>query len=105
MERPSYIYALWDPDTFLMYYIGRSVDVKRQLQQHIDTARSDIYYHSSPSEWIRSLLARDELPAAHILETIYPCCALHAHDGIHGALHSVQFGVGPNEQERFTYDM
>jgi len=113
MEKPSYIYALWDPDTFLMHYIGRSVDVKRRLQQHIDTARSDPCYHSSPSEWIRSLLAREERPAAHILETIYPCCALHARvqGAIRSWLHSLgRYGDDPNELERsfaagFAYDM
>ena len=52
-DRPSYIYALWDPDTFLIHYIGRSANMKDRLQKHIDNARSDTYYRSSPSEWIR----------------------------------------------------
>jgi|GEM_PF-6327085 len=105
MEKPSYIYVLWDPDTFLMHYIGRSVDVKRRLQQHIDTARSDTYYRSSPSEWIRSLLARDVRPEAHILETIYPCCALHGLAGTRWFLYDLLYSDAPNKQAGFAYDM
>jgi hypothetical protein len=42
-DKPSYIYALWDPDTFQIHYIGRSANVQDRLQKHIDTACSDKY--------------------------------------------------------------
>jgi hypothetical protein len=101
LDKPSYIYALWDPDTFQMHYIGRSANVKDRLQKHIDNARSDTYYRSSPSEWIRSLLAHDVRPEARILETIYPCWALHACDWTHWFLYSDDL----YKQASFAYDI
>ena len=100
LDRPSYIYALWDPDTFLIHYIGRSANVKDRLQKHIGNARSD-RYRSSTSEWIQSLLERDERPAAHILETIYPCWALDARDWTHWLLYSDDL----NNRASFAYDI
>jgi hypothetical protein len=106
LDKPSYIYALWDPDTFLIHYIGRSANVKDRLQKHIDNARSDNYrYRSAPSEWIRSLLEHDERPAAHILETIYPCSALYARDTVNWLMRSLETGGGANEQAVYAYDI
>jgi hypothetical protein len=101
-HKPSYIYALWDPDTLQIRYIGRSANVKDRLQKHIDSARSD-KYRSSTSEWIQSLLERDERPAAHILETIYPCWALLAREWTHWYLHGTL--DGQSRQAGFAYDI
>lgn len=70
--RPSsvtVIYALCDPDTHQIRYVGKSVRLYKRLCAHVSRSRTKVTKcHSSC--WIRGLLDQGKLPVISILETI-----------------------------------
>lgn len=62
------VYALIDPFTKAVRYVGWSVDVKTRFVRHLTYAKrlSDQTYRA---RWIRSLLAQREIPILQILES------------------------------------
>lgn len=69
LEHVVYIYALLDPDTSLIRYIGKSIRPKERLQNHMNE-RS--FCHRS--HWLQSLKARGLVPEMVILEEIKGEC-------------------------------
>lgn len=64
------IYAMCDPNTNEIRYIGQSINIKVRFAGHVTQARKD-----SPnrvSAWIRKLAAEDKLPYFRILEECDP---------------------------------
>jgi hypothetical protein len=66
-EKPAYIYALVDPFTREIRYIGKSIRPKERLtnecNERVDTHRS---------HWIQSLLSKGKRPEQIILEIVPP---------------------------------
>jgi plasmid stabilization system protein ParE len=58
------IYALFDPLTGVVRYVGATIDPKKRLTQHLFTKRSRI------AGWIRELKQRGDLPGIRILEKV-----------------------------------
>ncbi len=71
-DAPCYIYALADPRTHHMYYVGRTQDVQRRFRGHIS------FRPVSGTAYTRKLLNVGEEPRLLILETTYPCCGIDA---------------------------
>lgn len=63
---PIYIYALCDPETNLIRYIGKSIRPRERLQNHINEPKSNCHR----SHWIQSLKSRGLRPWLTILEEI-----------------------------------
>lgn len=67
-EKPVFIYALLDPETLLVRYVGKTVDPESRLRSHV--------YPSEPSKktykanWIKSLTSRNLQPKMIILESM-----------------------------------
>lgn len=62
------IYALTEPDTGVVRYVGQSTDPKRRYRGHVFDSRSGETDHKS--NWIASLLRRDVVPGLLILEVV-----------------------------------
>lgn len=60
------IYALTDPRTNEVRYIGKAVDVGRRLRRHLKDARDGRADHKS--RWIASLLREDLIPLVLVLD-------------------------------------
>jgi group I intron endonuclease len=71
-----YVYALIDPNTRLIRYIGKTVcSLKERLRQHLaPSARRAKTYKTS---WIRSLIAKGLRPYTVLLDTCYSEDALN----------------------------
>jgi hypothetical protein len=69
LTKIAYIYALIDPNSHLVRYIGKSVNPKSRLRSHISETK--IYNHYR-SRWIKSLLKKNQIPIMKILKI----CAL-----------------------------
>jgi hypothetical protein len=65
MERSWDIYALLDPRTDAVRYVGWSFNAKRRLKNHLKVDGK----HTHKANWIRSLLALGLKPQLKILET------------------------------------
>ena len=63
----AYIYALRDPITHQMRYVGKTTNPKRRWYDHIHLRATD---HSYRANWIRSLLAAGNSPKMMLLETL-----------------------------------
>ena len=63
-----YIYALKDPITQQIKYVGKSKSIRRRLQSHIDYARKTDRKRRYVSDWILSLLRKNLRPEISILE-------------------------------------
>lgn len=61
-----YIYALVDPDTNQIRYIGMSLDPRRRLRQHMRETKKN----AGKNIWIDGLKARRRTPYLLILETV-----------------------------------
>lgn len=61
------IYALCDPITGAIRYIGRSKNPVKRLRQHISRSKC-ITDHRRKSRWIRTLLNQNLMPALFLLE-------------------------------------
>lgn len=68
-EARCWIYALCDPETGEVRYVGRTDDIKRRLAIHLSAARS-----SGPrthcANWIRSLLLQGKEPDVDVLDYV-----------------------------------
>ncbi len=65
--KESYIYALVDPFTDEIRYIGQSVTPKKRLLQHVST---ETWYKTRKTDWILSLREKGKRPALKILATV-----------------------------------
>ena len=68
---PTYIYALSDPDTQEVHYIGQTYTLRSRLANHAHGAGSGNYLQVS---WQISLKERKLLPVMTVLETIPGGC-------------------------------
>lgn len=66
-ERPIFIYALTDPETGAIRYIGKSIRPYQRLTNHCNEQA-----RCHRTNWIRSLRSRGLRPALVILETLPP---------------------------------
>jgi DNA-binding transcriptional regulator YdaS (Cro superfamily) len=66
---PVSIYALADPRTGEVRYIGKAVDPVRRLQQHLTPFQLS-RYKSKKNSWIKSLLDAGVTPTLHVLELV-----------------------------------
>ncbi len=62
----AYIYALCEPDTYEVRYIGRADLPKARLNEHINDYK---YYYSPKTCWIVHLLKQNKVPKMLIIET------------------------------------
>jgi hypothetical protein len=68
-EDEGVIYALCDPDTLEIRYVGQTrVSTERRLKQHIYAASRGKPFRSS--KWIRSLVASGRRPVLQVLEIV-----------------------------------
>lgn len=64
--RPWYIYALKDPRTDAIRYVGYTVNLSHRMRGHLyDCTREETY----KARWIRGLIARNLQPIVEVLET------------------------------------
>jgi DNA-binding transcriptional regulator YdaS (Cro superfamily) len=68
-EEPVTIYALADPRTGEVRYVGKAVDPARRLRQHM-TAFQLRNYRSQKNSWLLSLLDAGVTPTLHVLELV-----------------------------------
>jgi hypothetical protein len=62
----EYVYALIDPDTEQVRYVGRSYSPAERLRGHLTNARTNPT--SAKDEWIAELLAAGKRPIMEVLE-------------------------------------
>ena len=65
----AYIYALVDPITFEIRYIGKTNNQYQRYHQHLSENNKTYKCH-----WVQSLLARGLLPILQILEEVDDSC-------------------------------
>ncbi len=65
MSRSIYIYALCEPDTEAVRYVGKSVNPRRRLYQHVSERAK-----THKAFWIRSLADRGRRPLLRVLEEV-----------------------------------
>lgn len=65
-----YIYALRDPRTNKIRYIGKTKDLELRLKQHLQPAR--LVKHSHKNHWLQGLIADGMLPEIEVLHTVAP---------------------------------
>jgi hypothetical protein len=65
-QKNSQVYALIDPLTLDVRYVGMSVDAKKRFTRHLHLARKSHHHHLY--YWIRSLLRQEREPILEILE-------------------------------------
>lgn len=63
----AYIYALRDPVTHQMRYVGKTTNLKRRWHDHVHLRATD---HSYRANWLRSLLAAGKRPKMMLLDTL-----------------------------------
>jgi hypothetical protein len=66
---PVAIYALADPRTGEVRYVGKAIDPAKRLQQHLSRFQLT-YYKSHKNSWLQSLLDAGVRPTLHILELV-----------------------------------
>lgn len=66
---PVTIYALADPHTGEVRYVGKAIDVNRRLQQHLTRFQLN-NYKSHKNSWLKSLLDAGHKPTLHVLELV-----------------------------------
>jgi hypothetical protein len=64
-EKPHYIYALVDPNTKALRYVGCTQNIKVRITNHISTAKH--YPQSDKDLWIKQLLNQHQKPIVEIL--------------------------------------
>jgi GIY-YIG catalytic domain len=63
------IYALRDPRTREVRYVGKAVDPRRRLQQHLSAFQLS-YYRSQKVSWLKNLLDAGEQPILDVLQIV-----------------------------------
>jgi hypothetical protein len=63
-----YIYALADPNTGQIRYVGKTIEPRRRFATHCRGDKADV--HSHRARWIAKLKANGLKPVLHILETV-----------------------------------
>lgn len=63
----TFIYALVDPRTSGIRYIGKADDPERRLRQHVDQSKRGKYHRAC---WIRTLLSSGLLPVIQIVDEV-----------------------------------
>lgn len=63
-ERQVTIYALCEPDTNEIRYIGQTVNIKRRLYEHVNSPKVG---NKNKQDWVQSLLAQGQAPLLKIL--------------------------------------
>ena len=66
MSRMVSIYALCDPDTGDVRYIGQTVNTKRRLYEHINATRRKQATHS----WINSLISQSKRSLMKVIAVV-----------------------------------
>lgn len=68
----TYIYALLEPDTKEIRYIGKTIDPEKRLKSHINSANKvdKRYKKSYVKNWIYSLLLKNKNPEMIIIEEV-----------------------------------
>lgn len=61
----AYIYALIDPDSYDIRYIGKTVNPKSRISGHINESKK---YNHHRAKWIRKLLSEQKIPIFKILK-------------------------------------
>lgn len=67
-QRPVFIYALCDPGTANVRYIGKTVNPKTRLAQHLLNRKNTTFRMNPCSQWLDSLKAQNMRPDMLILE-------------------------------------
>jgi hypothetical protein len=68
VSRPVFVYALIDPVTLRVHYVGASVNPTARLAGHLYTATKDTWPENRVlAGWIRSLLAAGLRPTIRVL--------------------------------------
>lgn len=66
-SKTHYVYALCEPETGEVRYIGCTTRLKARFRQHLKVDRA---VNPRVAEWVTSLIGRDLLPQMKILETV-----------------------------------
>lgn len=66
--KATYIYGLVDPRTEQIRYIGKTIDPKRRLYQHIRRAKRNMRSYTHKTRWLRQLFSENVEPKMIILE-------------------------------------
>lgn len=69
MNNTIFIYGLYHPDSNELRYIGKTYDIKRRLQSHIDYARSK-RKQRPVSDWVNSLMSKGLKPVIQVIEIV-----------------------------------
>jgi len=65
----TFIYALKDPETGKIRYIGKAKDCKARLRGHLSDSRK----HGHKNNWVKGLLSRGKKPELEILDEVVLC--------------------------------
>lgn len=63
------IYALRDPDTLDLRYIGKAVDPAKRLRQHLQLGQLN-RYRSKKNSWLKGLAAQGRVPYLEIVDEV-----------------------------------
>ncbi len=69
MSVTSSIYALTDPTTKEIRYIGKAMDANYRFKKHIEESKRKATSHKH--KWLRSLFAENKIPELLILDTVF----------------------------------
>lgn len=67
-DRPTYIYALMEPDFVTIRYVGKTVDLSKRYKRHLQPCARGSATHKH--NWIASLLRRGDKPIMVELENV-----------------------------------
>lgn len=67
-NRPAYIYGLCDPGSSTIRYIGKTVNIKSRLAQHLYKAQTTTYKMNPCAVWIDELKLNGQRPDLIVLE-------------------------------------
>lgn len=67
-ERPVYIYGLCDPGSSNVRYVGKTVNLKSRLAQHLYRRGTTVYGMNPCATWIDELMASGQRPDLIVLE-------------------------------------
>lgn len=67
-ERPVYIYALCDPDTIAIRYVGKTVSPKTRVSSHMNNRNGTKYGMNPRENWLDKLKSEGKRPLLIILE-------------------------------------